>query len=77
MTAIDILLAFPRAFENTDRSITLDGFTVWHDDADASNAGWVVTLGDGSSRDLFVWAIADSGGREDFEATYTLLDYSA
>ena len=47
MTAIDILLAFPRAFENTDRSITLDGFTVWHDDADASNAGWVVTLGDG------------------------------
>ena len=36
-----------------------------------------VTLGDGSSRDLFVWAIADSGAREDFEATYTLLDYSA
>lgn len=36
-----------------------------------------VTLGDGSSRDLFVWSIADSGGREDFEATYTLLDYSA
>jgi len=36
-----------------------------------------VTLGDGSSRDLFVWAIADSGGREDFEATYTLLDYAA
>jgi hypothetical protein len=36
-----------------------------------------VTLGDGSSRDLFVWAIADSGGREDFETTYTLLDYSA
>jgi len=36
-----------------------------------------VTLGDGSSRDLFVWSIADSGSREDFEATYTLLDYSA
>ena len=36
-----------------------------------------VTLGDGSSRDLFVWAIADAGAREDFEATYTLLDYSA
>jgi hypothetical protein len=36
-----------------------------------------VTLGDGSSRDLFVWSIADSGAREDFEATYTLLDYSA
>ena len=36
-----------------------------------------VTLGDGSSRDLFVWAIADSGGREDFQTTYTLLDYAA
>jgi hypothetical protein len=36
-----------------------------------------VTLGDGSSRDLFVWSIADSGGREDFQATYILLDYAA
>ena len=47
MTSIDILFAFPRAFEITDRSITLHGYKVWFDDADASNAGWVVTLADG------------------------------
>ena len=48
MTSTDILLAFPRATENTDGSISLDGFTVWHDDADASNPGWVVTLANGA-----------------------------
>jgi hypothetical protein len=48
MTSTDILLAFPRATENTDGSITLDGFTVWHDDADPSNPGWVVTLANGA-----------------------------
>lgn len=36
-----------------------------------------VTLGDGSSMDLFVWGISDSGGSEAFETTYTLLDYGA
>lgn len=36
-----------------------------------------VTLMDGEPRDLFVWQIADSGGREDFATTYTLLDYAA
>ena len=36
-----------------------------------------VTLGDGTSKDLFVWGIADDGNREDFMTTYTLLDYGA
>jgi hypothetical protein len=48
MTATEILTAFPRAFENTDRSITLDGYKVWFDEADASNPGWVVTVAHGA-----------------------------
>ncbi len=48
MTSTDILLAFPRATENTDGSITLDGYKVWFDEADASNPGWVVTLANGA-----------------------------
>jgi len=48
MTSTDILLAFPRATENTDGSITLDGYKVWYDEANAINPGWVVTLANGA-----------------------------
>lgn len=36
-----------------------------------------ITLPDGTVKNLFIWGISDSGGPEDFEADYELVDYSA
>jgi len=36
-----------------------------------------MTLPDGTSKNLFVWGISDSGGNQSFEADYELIDYSA
>jgi len=36
-----------------------------------------IALDDGTTLDLFVWSIADSGSADDLTASYTLIDYSA